>query len=356
MKALITAAGKGTRLRPITHTINKHLIPLANKPMIFYAIEKVIEAGIKEIGIIIKEGGDEEIVQIIRRAKFPAKFTFIEQVGGALGLAHCIKIAKKFIQDDDFIFYLGDNLIFTPLDQFIQKFKKEKLNSLLALSVVKDPQRFGVPEIKNGKIVKVEEKPANPKSNFAVTGIYFYDKNVFKAVENIKPSARGELEISDVNSWLIDRHFKVGFKEISGWWKDTGKPEDLLEGNQMALKRISPVIKGEVSEEVVIQGEVIVEKGAKVFGRKTVIRGPAIIGRESIIGESYIGPFTSIGSRCEIYNTEIENSIILNETDINCGERIVDSLIGLNSSITSAKETFPKGHKLIIGSQSQVEL
>jgi len=356
MKALITAGGRGTRLRPITHTLNKHLIPIANKPMIFYALEKVAQAGIEEAGIVIPVG-DKEIEAAVKNGKeWGLKVTYLEQKGGPLGLAHIIKISKNFLGKEPFLFYLGDNIILSKLSSLIKDFGKSQLDCQLFLSKVKDPQRFGVPEIKNRKIVKVEEKPLKPKSDFAVTGIYLYKHSIFEAVENIKPSARGEFEISDAHSYLIERGFKVGYQEITGWWKDTGKPEDLLEVNQLILSEIKTEIEGEIEKGVVVQGKVKIGKGSKIQGRRTVIRGPAIIGENCLIENCYLGPFSSIGNNVEIYNSEIENSIILDFSDINCEARIVDSLIGNNSLITSVKKTFPAGHKLIIGDQSQIEL
>lgn len=355
MKALVSAGGRGTRLRPITHTLNKHLIPIANKPMIFWVLEKIAKAKIKEVGIVIKVG-DEEIKKAIGDGKkWNLKITYIPQIGGSLGLAHVVKVAEDFIKKEPFIFYLGDNIFLGEINKFIDKFKRTKVNCLLALSKVKDPQRFGVPEIKNGKIIKIEEKPARPKSNFAVTGIYLYDYHIFEAVKAIKPSKRGELEISDAHTWFIKKGYKIGYEEITGWWKDTGKPEDLLEGNHLLLTEISPKIKGRTEKEVILQGKVRIDSGSSISG-KCLIRGPVIIGEGCTIINSYIGPYTSIGNNVEIYNTEIENSIILDNVDINCSTRIVDSLLGSNSTVISSKITLPSGHRLIIGDHALVEL
>lgn len=357
MKALVTAGGHGTRLRPITYTLNKHLIPIANKPMIFYALEKIAEAGIKEVGITLNPGDSVLPKAVGDGKKWGVKITYIEQPGGPLGLAHVVKIAESFLKKEPFVFYLGDNIILSDIGGFIKKFKKEKLNCLLALAKVKDPERFGVPEIKNGKIVRVEEKPQNPKSEFAVTGIYLYDHHIFEVIKKLKPSARGELEISDAHTGLISRGFKVGYAETTGWWKDTGKPYDLLEGNQLILSKLETSIspKAKIEKSVEIQGNVSIGAGARIEGR-TLIRGPVIIGESSIIKNSYIGPYTSIGDRVEIYGAEIEHSIVFDDADINTDKRIVDSLIGKNALITPVHETLPNGHKLIIGDNSQVEL
>lgn len=358
MKALITAGGRATRLRPITYTINKHLIPLANKPMLAYAIEKIADAGIREIGINVNPG-EEEIQKVIGDGStWGVKITYIEQTGGPKGLAHILKMARPFLGDEPFLFYLGDNIILGSIRRFVEKFSTEKLSGLLALSKVKDPQRFGVPEIRDGKIVRVDEKPSEPKSNYAVTGIYVYDSNVFKAVDAIAPSPRGEYEISDVHTWLIEHGYAIGYEEITGWWKDTGKPEDLLEGNQLLLSEMKPeemVVEGEVAESAVLHGRVKVGKGT-VIGDRVLIRGPVVIGEGCVIKNSYVGPYTAIGNNVEIYNTEIEHSVVFDHVDINCSKRIVDSMIGENATVMSASATLPMGHRLIIGDNSFVEV
>lgn len=356
MKALITAGGRATRLRPITYTMNKHLIPVANKPMLFYALEKVAETGVKEVGININPG-EKEIQQVAGDgSRWGIKITYIEQTGGPKGLAHIIKNARDFLGDEPFIFYLGDNIILGSIKRFVEKFINNHLNVLLAFARVPDPERFGVPEIRDGKVVKIEEKPAQPKSNLAQTGIYVYDSHIFDAVENILPSVRGEYEISDANTYLIEKGFNIGYEEITGWWKDTGKPEDLLEGNQLILHDLSD-IKNEanVAPGVIIQGKVNIEKGSYIGG-KSLIRGPVVIGKNCVIIDSYIGPYTSIGNNAKITNTEVEHSIIFDRSEIKCGRRIVDSLIGHNAIIASSSDSLPLGHKLIIGDNSVVEL
>jgi len=358
MKALITAGGRATRLRPITWTINKHLIPLANKPMIFNAIEKIVEAGVTDIGININPG-ELEIQKVVGDgSRWGARITYIEQTGGPKGLAHILKMAQPFLGDDDFIFYLGDNIILGSIKGFVDKFRQERPNGLLALSKVKDPQRFGVPVLKDGQIVRVDEKPENPQSDFAVTGIYVYDSSVFKAVDAIDPSPRGEYEISDVHTWLIENGYQIGYQEITGWWKDTGKPEDLLEGNQLLLAEMTreqAINDGECDPEVIIHGRVQIGRGTKVRGR-CLIRGPVSIGENCVIDRSYIGPYTSIGNGVTVRNTEIEHSVVFDEVNISCSKRVVDGLIGRGATIVSATETLPAGHRMIIGDNSTVEL
>jgi glucose-1-phosphate thymidylyltransferase len=358
MKALITAGGRATRLRPITWTINKHLIPLANKPMLVNALEKIAETGITEVAININVGDRELPEAIGDGSKWGLKITYLEQKGGALGLAHIIKNAEDWIGKDDLLFYLGDNIILGSIKPFVEKFKSGGYNCMLALSKVKDPQRFGVPVIEDGQIVKVEEKPSEPKSDFAVTGIYVYDNHILEAVSNIEPSGRGEYEISDAHTWMIDRGLKVGYEEITGWWKDTGKPEDLLEGNQLLLNEMKIEdfkIESDIPEGVQVQGRVKIGKNCEING-KVLIRGPVIIGDNSAVKNSYVGPYTCLGNEVEVYNTEIEHSIVFDYADLNCSKRIVYSLIGKNASITSVHETLPQGHKLVIGDNTIVEL
>lgn len=357
MKALITAGGRGTRLRPITFTLNKHLIPVANKPMIFHALDKIAEAGIKEVGININEGDTSLEKACGTGESWGLEITYIEQKGGALGLAHIIKNAESFIGDDEFIFYLGDNIILGSIKEFIEEYKAQKADCMLALSRVSDPERFGVPELgPEGDIIGIVEKPSVPKSAFAVTGIYIYNSHIFEAVKALKPSERGELEISEAHQYFIDNDFKIGYKEVTGWWKDTGKPGDLLEGNQLLLTAIKSGLEGvEIDDEAQIQGQVYIEPGTKIIGR-TFIRGPVAIGAHSVIRDSYIGPFTSVGSRVELSGAEVEHSIVMDDADISSGKKIVDSIIGHNCNISSAHTSFPSGNRMIIGENSIVEL
>ena len=358
MKALIAAGGHATRLRPITQTINKHLIPLANKPMLAYAIEKMVNVGIKDI-IINVNPGEQELQKVFGDGSaYGTKITYVEQVGGALGVGHIVKNAKQYIGDDSFICYLGDNIILGEIDRFVDRFESENLDVLLALSKVKDPQRFGVPVIENGRIVRVDEKPENPQSNFAVTGIYIYKPSVFDAAEAIKPSDRGEYEISDIHTEMINMGKQIGYEEITGWWKDTGKPEDLILGNALILAemdRTGAVIEGEVDITAQLNGRVQVGKGS-VIGPGCVIRGPVSIGENCKIERSYIGPFTSLGNNVVVQGAEIEHSIVFDKAEIRAASRIVDALIGKGATVIPHSESMPSGHKLIIGDNSLVEI
>lgn len=353
MKALITSGGRGTRLRPLTHTQNKHLIPIANKPILHYAIDYCAQAGIKDIGIVY--GAESTAVPdgIGDGSKFGVNITYIPQ-DAPLGLAHVVKISESFIGSDPFVFYLGDNMVVGGLERFVDAFQQNGSNCHLTLARVKDPERFGVPEIEGNRIIRVEEKPQNPKSPFAVSGIYIYDSSIFEAVKNIEPSPRGELEISDAHQYLIDKGFKITFSEITGWWKDTGKPYDLLEANRLILDNMKPEILGEVDENSLISGKVSIAAGAQI--KNSTVRGPVIIGKNTVIENSYIGPFTSISDDCEIKNSEVEFSILLSECKIlDVDIRVEHSLLGNDVEIVKAKGK-PATHRFLIGDQSRVEL
>jgi glucose-1-phosphate thymidylyltransferase len=353
LKALIASGGRGTRLRPITHTQNKHLIPIANKPILYYAIEAAADAGIKEIGIVHNADSQEVPKYIGDGSKWGVKITYIPQETPG-GLAQVVQLAEKFIAGDKFIFYLGDNMLVGGVKRFVDEFEKSGCNCYLTLSKVKDPERFGVPDIRDGKIVRVEEKPKHPKSNYAVAGIYLYDHHIFEAVRSLKPSARGELEISDAHTLLIERGLKIGYTEITGWWKDTGKPTDLLEANRLILDNIAPRNDGTVDKQSEVAGRVVIEEGAHIINSK--IRGPVIIGKKCVIENSYIGPFTSIGDRTEMRNSEIEYSIVLRDCKVtSVGVRIEGSILGNDVEVVEATGK-PRVHRFMIGDQSRIEV
>lgn len=354
MKALITSGGRGTRLRPITHTQNKHLIPIANKPILHYALEYVSEAGIKEVGIITNADTTDVQDAIGDGSKWGVDITYIPQ-SAPLGLGHVIKISEDFIGDDDFIFYLGDNIVVGGIERFINEVERAKSNCHLVLAKVKDPERFGVPEIEDKRIVRVEEKPDKPKSNYAVSGIYLYDKHIFEAVNNIEPSDRGELEISDAHQYLIENGYEVSFSEITGWWKDTGKPLDLLEANRLVLDNLeSKYVDQSIDQDSTVLGRAEIAESARIINSN--IRGPVIIGKNCVIENSYIGPYTSIFDNTIILNSEVEYSIILDNCKIDDVDfRIESSLLGKDVEIVKASPK-PKTHRFIIGNQSRIEI
>lgn len=353
MKALITSGGRGTRLRPITHTKNKHLIPVANKPMLHYAIEAIRDAGITDIGISYSADSDEVPRRLGDGAEFGVNLTYIAQEA-PLGLAHVVKISQPFLGDEPFIFYLGDNMIVGGVRRFRDEFERLGSNCHLTLAAVKDPERFGVPELSDGRIVGIEEKPANPKSKYAVTGIYLYDRTIFDAVNAIQPSARGELEISDAHQWLLDAGKTVTYSEITGWWKDTGKPLDLLEANRLVLEHQTPAILGAVDERSLLTGNVVIGAGARVVN--SVIRGPAIIGERTLIEDSYVGPFTSIYDDCHVRGSEIDYSIVLKKVQIlDVAPRIEGSLLGDEVELVRVAGR-PRVNRFMLSDQSRVEV
>ena len=353
MRALIASGGRGTRLRPITHTRNKHLIPIANKPILHYAIEAVACAGIRDIAIVVNADSSEVQEAVGDGARWGVNISYLRQERPG-GLAQVVALAEEFMGDEPFIFYLGDNMVVGGVTRFVEEFRRSGCDCYLTLSKVKDPERFGVPEILNGRIVSVEEKPKRPKSSYAVAGIYLYNRSIFEAVKAIRPSARGELEISDAHQYLIDHGRSIGFSEITGWWKDTGKPTDLLEANRLILDNITASVNGDVDEKSTVAGKVIVEPGARIIN--SVVRGPAIIGAGCLIEEAYIGPFSSIGNRTEIKKSEVEYSIILRDCKIhNVGIRLEGSILGNDVEIVQAAGK-PLVHRFMIGDQSRVEV
>lgn len=357
MKALITAGGQGTRLRPITFTSNKHLIPVANKPMLFYALDAVADIGIKEVGIIVSEIRSEIEVVVGRGRKWGFKVTYIFQEK-PLGLAHCIKIAQGFLGKERFIFYLGDNILAGSIKKFTERFIKEKPSAQMLLAKVPNPSRFGVPIIKRGKVVGAEEKPKRPKTSYAITGIYLFDHHVFECFSGkdaIKPSERGELEITDVFQYLIDHNYTVITSDVSGWWKDTGRMEALLDANRLVLDRFNGLeIEGKVDKKSKMVGDVKVEKDSKIIN--TVIRGPVMIGQNVYIKNSYIGPYTSIYHRCRVINSEIENSILLEGAKLmNLDRRVDRSLIGKDARVVK-NDVRPQAYNFLIGDTCQVDL
>ncbi|MFQ6675892.1 MAG: glucose-1-phosphate thymidylyltransferase [Fidelibacterota bacterium] len=353
MKALVTAGGHGTRLRPITHTKNKHLIPIANKPMLQYALEYVGDAGITEVGVVVNRG-DREIEEAFGDGdRLGLRMTYIEQEA-PLGLAHVVKISESFVGDEKFVFYLGDNILVGGIRGFIEEFEKNGSSCHLVLSQVPDPQRFGVPEIVDGRIVSIEEKPSRPKSNYAVTGIYLYDSSIFEAVNRITPSDRGELEISDAHQYLLEHGHRVTYSEITGWWKDTGKVSDLLEANRLVLDNMAGRVEGEVDSASTLRGRVHVGKGSRVLDSS--IRGPVMIGDDVQVEKAYIGPYTSIADRCRIIGSEIEYSIVMDNSRLeHVGVRIEASLLGHDVHITRS-DARPKTHRFMVGDQSRIEL
>jgi len=356
MKGLILAGGTGTRLRPLTYTANKHLIPIANKPILFYGIEALRDAGIKDIGIVLGTNDPEAVKRAVEDgSELGVNVTYIFQ-GEPKGIAHAVYCAKDFIGEDNFLLYLGDNMLKYGVKNLVEDFEKTKPDASIYLCKVKTPERFGLVELdENGKIKRLLEKPKHPKSDLALIGVYLFKPSIFKVIETLKPSGRGELEITEAIDKIVQSKKNVTHHIVTGWWKDTGKPEDILEANRLVLDDIKPVNKGKTEENVSIHGRVSIDEGV-IIRKGSVIKGPVAIGKNCEIGpDTYIGPYTSIGDNTRIRNGEIEDSIILGESEIDCKKKIVGSLIGKNSTIKSY-DKLPHGNRLIIGENTTLEI
>ncbi|MFA5859446.1 MAG: glucose-1-phosphate thymidylyltransferase [Elusimicrobiota bacterium] len=353
MKGLILSGGKGTRLRPITHTNAKQLIPIANKPILFYGIETLRDAGIIDIGIVVGDTAKEIQAAVGDGSKFGVHVTYIPQEA-PLGLAHAVLISEKFIGDNKFVMYLGDNLIKEGIHGLVKKFVSvPPSGAQILLAHVPNPRQFGVAKLEGEKVVELIEKPEIPPSDLALVGVYMFTPKIFEAVKNIVPSKRNELEITDAIQYLIDHKFDVIPHIISGWWKDTGKLDDLLEANCLILNSVTSDIKGEVSGDTKITGNVVIEKGAKVLG--STLCGPLVIGTGSVIKNSYIGPDTSIYFSVNIESSEIERSIVLENSKIVNIHKLVDSLIGQNVELIKQMNA-SSNYRIMVGDSSKMEL
>src|SRR5687768_17002114 len=333
MKGLILSGGKGTRMRPLTYTSAKQLIPVANKPVLVYGVEAIVAAGIEDIAIILSpETGPEIQACIGDGSRYGANITYVEQ-DAPRGLAHAVLTAESFLRDAPFVMYLGDNLLQHGITPLVEEYRSMDCNSEILLTKVPNPSQFGVAELDaDGRVLKLTEKPAEPKSDLALVGVYMFDEHLFEAAKAIKPSKRGELEITDAIQWLLDNGFTVHPHIVKGWWKDTGKIEDMLEANRTVLDTFEMDVRGSHDAASRIEGKVVVEEGAEVID--SVVRGPAIIGANAKIIHAYVGPYTSIGRNCRIERSELENSIVLEGSQIEFVDgRIEASLIGKNVKI-----------------------
>ena len=351
MKGLILSGGKGTRLRPLTYTSAKQLVPVANKPVLFYAIEALVEAGIRDIGIVVGETHAEIRAAAGDGSRWGITITYIQQ-DEPRGLAHAVMISEPFIGREPFVMYLGDNLLNKGIVPFVEQFSREQPAAQILLTPVPDPQMFGVAELRHGKVVRLVEKPKEPVSDLALVGVYMFGPEIFDSVQRIKPSFRNELEITDAIQDLIDRGLRVIPHLVDGWWKDTGKLEDMLEANRLILETIERRIDGTYDADSRIEGKVNIAAGAVI--EKSVIRGPVIIGAGAKISHAYVGPFTAIMNDVEIRDSEIEHSIVLEGSCVHdLGTRIADSLIGKNVKITRMPLK-PSAYRFMLGDNSEV--
>jgi glucose-1-phosphate thymidylyltransferase len=354
LKGLILSGGAGTRLRPITHTSAKQLVPVANKPVLFYGIEALVEAGVKEIGIIIApETGDEIREAAGDGSQFGAQITYIVQ-DAPKGLAHAVLTAEPFIGSSPFVMYLGDNLLRDGLRGLVHTFIEDQPEALILLTPVDDPQSYGVAELDGERIVRLIEKPKDPPSNLALVGVYLFSSSIFDAARSLEPSWRGELEITEAIQALIDEGQTVQSEVVRGWWKDTGQLADMLEANRLVLEELETQVDGEVDEGSRVEGRVVLEEGATLT--RSVVRGPAVIGAGACIEDAYIGPYTSIGQNVHVRRSEVEHSIVLSGSVVEDLEtRMEASLLGRNVKLTRSAGV-PKTLRLLVGDNSEIEI
>ena len=353
MKALVLAGGAGTRLRPITHTSAKQLLPVANKPVLFYGLDAIRDAGIRDVGLVVGDTAAAIEAAVGDGSACGMSVTYIRQKA-PLGLAHAVLVSKDFLGDDDFVMYLGDNFIVGGITSLVESFRSERPDAQILLTRVPDPREFGVAELDDtGQVIRLEEKPQQPKSDLALVGVYIFSPSVHEAVQTLKPSQRGELEITEAIQWLIDHGNIVRSSVISGYWKDTGNVVDMLEVNRMVLETAESRCDGKVDTGCEIIGRVVIESGAQVSGSRIV--GPVIIGTRTRVTGSYVGPFTAIAEGCAIDDSEIEYSIVLSGASIRGVRRIEASIIGHDVEVTPAPRV-PKAHRLVLGDHSKVQI
>jgi glucose-1-phosphate thymidylyltransferase len=354
LKGLILSGGRGTRLRPITYTSAKQLVPVANKPVLFFGIEAMASAGIEEIGIIIAPETGQEIKDVTGDgSRFGVKITYIEQDEPA-GLAHAVLTAEPFLQQSPFVMYLGDNLLQGGMDELVDAFKTNEPDALILLTPVPDPENFGVAELTDGKVTRLVEKPPEPKTDLALCGVYMFTAGIHDAARAIKPSARGELEITDAIQYLVDDGQRVEPHVVRGWWKDTGRLDDMLEANRLVLDTIDPRMDGTVDEQSTTHGRVIIEEGATL--ERSTVRGPAIIGAGAVLRDAYIGPYTAVGPDCVVESAEVEHSILLEGSSVRgLDGRMESSLLGRNVTIGRSSGQ-PRAFQFMVGDNSELSI
>lgn len=353
MKALVLSGGAGTRLRPITHTSAKQLVPLANKPILFYGLEAIAAAGITEVGIVVGETQPAIEAAVGDGSALAIRATYLRQ-DAPRGLAHAVLIARDFLGDEPFVMYLGDNLIVGGINDFVDDFTREQPDSLVLLTKVEHPEQFGVAELgPDGTLLRLVEKPKDPPSDLALVGVYLFNESIHEAVRAVKPSWRDELEITDAIQWLVEHGKNVRYHVLDRPWIDTGKRQDLLEANRIVLEGIAADIRGSVDSGSRVSGNVIVEEGAEIIG--SVVRGPATIGPGARVVNSYVGPYSSIGPRCEVIDAEVEHSVVLEGSRIEGVRRVDESLIGRNSEVRRVTSG-PQTYRFLIGDDCEVDV
>ena len=357
MKGVLLSGGTGSRLRPITHTGPKQLVPIANKPVLEYAVEDLKEAGITEIGVILGNKGRDEIQELLGDgSEYGVNITYIVQ-GNPLGLAHAAGCARDFVGDDDFVMYLGDNILKSGVTDLVESFEAGDYGAGIALQEVENPRAFGIADVDdNGNVIELIEKPDEPPTNLALIGMYVFSPAVFDAIDDLEPSWRGELEITDAIQSLLEDGYEIDSHVVTGWWKDTGKPEDILEANRLVLEDKNLETAGVVEDGAETRGRIELHSSA-VIESGAVVRGPVSIAENVTIKDgTYVGPYTSIGANSTLEDIHIENSVVIGDSELTATGRIVDSLLGRNANVESADELLPEGRRLVVGENSQLKL
>ena len=357
MKGVLLSGGTGSRLRPITHTGPKQLVPVANKPVLEYAIDDLKQAGITEIGVILGNKGRDEIQELLGDgSKYGVEITYIVQ-GNPLGLAHAAGCARDFVGDDDFVMYLGDNILKSGVTDLVESFKAGDYGAGIALQEVENPQAFGIADVDDaGNVTELIEKPGEPPTNLALIGMYVFSPAVFDAIDDLEPSWRGELEITDAIQSLLEDGHAIDSHVVTGWWKDTGKPEDILHANRLVLEDMELTTTGTVADGAEIDGRIELYESATIEAG-AVVRGPVSIAENTTIKSgTYVGPYTSIGANTTLEDIHIENSVVIGDSEITASGRIVDSLLGRGANVESAENLLPEGRRLVVGENSQLKL
>jgi glucose-1-phosphate thymidylyltransferase len=350
VKGLVLSGGAGTRLRPITHTSAKQLVPVANKPVLFYGLEAMRAAGITQVGIVVGETRAEIEAAVGDGSRFGLEVTYLPQEA-PLGLAHAVLIAEEYLGAEPFVMYLGDNLLKEGIAPFVRDFEESEPDALILLQKVKDPSSYGIAELEDGHVKRLVEKPAEPRSDLALVGVYLFTTAIFESVKAIVPSPRGELEITDAIQHMIERGLRVEPHTVTGWWKDTGKLEDMLEANRLILGTIERDVRGEVTE-CTLEGAVQIGVGSVL--ERCTIRGPVVIGEGCRLSDTYVGPYTAISDGVVVEQAEIEHSIILENSRIcRLGTRMADSLIGRDCVIAHS-DALPVAYRFMVGDSSQI--
>ncbi|WP_254831468.1 glucose-1-phosphate thymidylyltransferase [Haloglomus salinum] len=357
MKGVVLAGGTGSRLRPITHTGPKQLVPVANKPVIQYGIEDLRDAGVTDIGIVLGDKGRDEIQAFLGDgSEFGVDITYIIQ-GEPLGLAHAAACARDFVGGDDFVMYLGDNIFHQGLAEMVDRFESGDYGASIALQRVDNPRQFGIADVADdGTVERLVEKPDDPPSDLALVGVYVFSPAVFDVIEDLEPSWRGELEITDAIQGLLDSGAAVDSHVVEGWWKDTGKPEDILHANRLVLEDIESALDGEVHPDADVTGRVDLAPDASIEAG-AVVRGPVSIADGSVVGaDTYVGPYTAIGHDTRVRGPHIENSVVVGESELTADVRLIDCLLGRGATVGSAEDLLPEGHRLVVGENSNLKL